>query len=131
MNVILLKLKKLILNSKAPNSNFHVAACAVFRKGVSWGVNIEINNDKLTLCAERIAICSGLTNGYEELIKLYVLCTAEKPVTPCYACREFIKAFSSINCEVVVSNYDLSIVDSYTFDKLPLITRGFKKEDYV
>ncbi len=56
------------------------------------GTNIENSSYGLTICAERVAIFSALTDGYDQFVEL--VCMTEKGETSCGACRQVMIEFS-------------------------------------
>ncbi|MCI5823544.1 MAG: cytidine deaminase [Candidatus Gastranaerophilales bacterium] len=82
----------------APYSNFNVGACALFDSGKIYkGSNIENVSYGLSLCAERNAISSGISNGETILKKIAIYSPNSKLCYPCGACRQWIMEFSSTN----------------------------------
>jgi len=79
-----------------PYSHFRVGAALVANCKVYTGVNIEISSYGLTLCAERAALASALSNGDKDITQLAVACLDAPPDalaherTPCGACRQWI-----------------------------------------
>lgn len=63
------KLQSLLKNSYAPYSKFPVAAVVEMKDGTMfYGVNVENASYGGTICAERNAIASAITNGYHKVI---------------------------------------------------------------
>ena len=82
-------------NAYAPYSKFHVGAALLTAEGeVVTGFNIENASYGLSLCAERAALVSALSQGYRKFSAL-ALCAGEagKAATPCGACRQFLAEF--------------------------------------
>lgn len=120
------RLKELLNNSYAPYSNFRVSAVVVMKDGTSFnGVNVENAAYGSSICAERSAILSAISNGYKknDFDKLYVMCDNKKVGMPCFACRQVILELfdkdSTITCmnpyedEITLSIKDLC---PYPFD---------------
>lgn len=85
------KLQKLLQNSYSPYSNFKVACIAVMKDGKEFpGVNVENAAYGSTLCAERSAMVSAISNGYKkgDFDRLYVASSSGEETTPCFACRQ-------------------------------------------
>ena len=85
------KLIELLNNSYSPYSHFRVAAILLCNNGIEFkGVNIENASYGATICAERSAICSAISNGYrkEDFKELYVMCDNDKIGMPCFLCRQ-------------------------------------------
>lgn len=134
-------MEKLRANAKkyayCPYSNFHVGATAIFEDTDGpaqvggeafffFGANIENASYGLTICAERVAIFSGVMAGYKKLKKVLVTCADAKPEDlprfkiPCGACRQVIQEFA-INDDIPV------IIDGVGEFKLKeLLPMGFK-----
>ena len=70
------KLIELHKNSYSPYSNYKVSAIAVMKDGKEFnGVNVENASFGASICAERSAILSAISNGYKkgEFKELYVM----------------------------------------------------------
>jgi len=80
----------------APYSHFRVGAAVLTEKGnIFSGVNVENASYGLTICAERTAIFTAVSQeGPEMRIKaLAVFCEQPEPCPPCGACRQVIGEF--------------------------------------
>lgn len=88
----------------APYSGWHVGAVAQFidfntnTDGFMTGTNVENCSYGLTICAERSAICKGVSEGYKFLkaVAIAVLDKDQQPVKtfhPCGACLQFMAEF--------------------------------------
>ncbi len=85
------KLIELLNNSYSPYSHFRVAAILVCKDGTEFkGVNVENAAYGASICAERSAILSAVSNGYKkgEFKELYVMCDNDKIGMPCFQCRQ-------------------------------------------
>jgi cytidine deaminase len=77
-------------------SHFRVGAALIANGKLYVGVNIEISSYGLTLCAERAALASALSNGDTDITQIAVTCidaSSNAPSnerTPCGACRQWI-----------------------------------------
>lgn len=56
------------------------------------GTNIENASYGLTICAERVAIFSALTDGYDQFVEL--VCMTKEGGSSCGACRQVMIEFS-------------------------------------
>ena len=99
------KLVKLLDNSYSPYSHFRVAAILICKDGTEFkGVNVENAAYGSSICAERSAILSAVSNGYKkgEFKELYVMCDNDKIGMPCFQCRQvFSELFDKemmVNC---------------------------------
>lgn len=119
------ELKELIKRSYAKYSKYKVAAIIVTKEGHKFGgVNIENASYGASICAERSAFCSAISNGYREFSKLYVMVDSEKIATPCFLCRQVIAEFCNKDMEVICMNnkgisitYKVSDLCPYPFDE--------------
>ena len=87
------KLLNLLNNSYSPYSTFKVAALLVTKDGQEFkGVNVENASYGATICAERSAFVSAISNGYKpkDFETLYVMCDSPKISTCCFICRQVI-----------------------------------------
>lgn len=96
-------LKRLLNNSYSPYSGFRVASICLMKDGKSFGgVNVENASYGGTICAERVAITTAISNGYKkgDFSKLYVMCDSNKISSSCFLCRQVISEFYDKNDEV-------------------------------
>jgi cytidine deaminase len=103
------KLNKLLENSYSPYSNFKVAAIAVMKDGKEFpGVNVENASYGATVCAERSAILSAISNGYKknDFDSLYVMCNNFKIGMPCFICRMTISELIEKDKKIICMNPD-------------------------
>lgn len=101
------KLISLLENSYSPYSHFRVAAIVRMKDGKEFnGVNVENASYGASICAERSAILSAISNGYKryEFDKLYVMCDNDKIGMPCFACRMVISELFDKDCEIICMN---------------------------
>lgn len=122
------KLLKLLDNSYSPYSKFRVASIIVMKDGKEFvGVNVENASYGASICSERSAIVSAISNGYKkgDFSKLYVICGDSNTIsTCCFACRQVITEFfdkdSEIYCYDKKGNYKKFLVSElcpYPFDE--------------
>ena len=101
------KLLKLLENSYSPYSKFRVAAILVTKDGKEFnGVNVENASYGASICAERSAIVSAISDGYKknDFEKLNVMCDNEKIGMCCMICRQVISEFFESDKEVIAMN---------------------------
>ncbi len=101
------KLIKLLNNSYSPYSKFRVASIAVMKDGTEFvGVNVENASFGGSICAERSAILSAISNGYKkhDFEKLYVMCDSDKISMSCMLCRQVILEFFEYDKYVICMN---------------------------
>lgn len=86
--------KQASVNSYNPYSKFAVGAAVLCEDNkVFCGTNVENVSYGLSMCAERIAIFTAISNGCKS-IKAVAVYSKKGNVTPCGACRQVILEFS-------------------------------------
>ena len=113
--------KKASLNSYSPYSDYKVGAAVLTKnKNVYMGTNVENASYGLTICAERSALCNAVSSGEKEFTALAVY-NEDKNISPCGACREFIKEFGLdieivyyLKGEVVIKKISELLPDAFT-----------------
>lgn len=105
------ELVSLLDKSYAPYSGFNVAAIIVCKDGRSFkGVNVESAAYPTTICAERNAIHTAVTEGVAkgDIQEVHILARNDSGIliqaTPCGACRQVIA--EQTNCDAQVYCYD-------------------------
>ena len=121
------KLIKLLDNSYSPYSHFRVAAILVCKDGREFnGVNVENAAYGASICAERSAILSAVSNGYKKgsFKELYVMCDNTKIGMPCFNCRQvFVELFDKTMPVICMNPQGESIIKTveelspYPFDE--------------
>lgn len=92
----------------SPYSNCRVGCAALFVEHpqlVFSGANVENASFSLTQCAERSAICTGVSNGFRKLSALAVACRdKDNNIAPCFypcgACLQVISEFADENTAI-------------------------------
>lgn len=86
--------QKARLQSVAPFSKFMVGAAVRGSSGkIYTGCNIESASYGLTVCAERVAIWKGLSEGERDFSELAIVADTESLTPPCGTCRQIIWEF--------------------------------------
>ena len=102
------KLLKLAENSYSPYSHFRVSAIVVMNDGNEFeGVNVENASYGGTICAERVAITTAVSNGYKkgDFKELHIMCAdSSKISTCCFLCRQVISEL--FDKESIITCYD-------------------------
>jgi cytidine deaminase len=97
-------------NAFAPYSNFKVGAALLAEDGtVVPGCNVESASYGLTICAERVAITRGVTDGLRCFTRVAVVTDTPTPTPPCGACRQLLWEFAP-DAEVVLANLKGDVV---------------------
>lgn len=123
------KLKEINKHSYSPYSNFSVSAIVVMKDGKEFpGVNVENASYGATICAERSAILSAISNGYtkHDFDSLHIYVNQDKPSTPCFMCRQVITEMFEKDKDVIcysnggIDTYKVSELCTYPFDESDL-----------
>lgn len=82
-------------NAYCPYSKFAVGACILTDTGnIYTGCNYENGSFGMTICAERNAIGTAITNGEKKIKAVAIYSPNKDNCTPCGACREVLHEFS-------------------------------------
>jgi len=104
-------------NAYAPYSGFSVGAAVADENGnIFSGANIENASYGLTICAERVAICSAIAYGVRKLVALAV--SAENITYPCGACLQVFSEFADSDALILLTNRDGSEITELTLGEL-------------
>ena len=97
----------LLEKAYVPYSKFPVAAFLIDNNGKKHkGVNVENASFGLTLCAERNAITTAVTENMEKIKLLVITGNTPEPISPCGACRQVIREFSDNDTVIILANKD-------------------------
>lgn len=81
-------------HSYAPYSGYKVGAAILTPDGrIYSGTNVENASYGLTVCAERVAIFKGISEGVRQIKAIAIVSTASGEAYPCGACRQVIQEF--------------------------------------
>ena len=98
--------KKVRDNAYAPYSRFRVGAAILCKDGkIYTGANVENSSYGLTVCAERVALYCGLSQGERDFVKLALVAEREDPATPCGACCQVLSEFNP-DMEIICANLE-------------------------
>ena len=97
----------LVKNAQVPYSQFPVAALLIDDNGRKHkGVNVENASFGLTICAERNAITTAITENMKKIKVLVITGNTPEPISPCGACRQVIREFSDKDTIIILANKD-------------------------
>ena len=104
----------------APYSGFKVGAALETAAGtIVTGCNIENATYGLTLCAERVAMFTALSEGHRSFRRIAVVADTRDPTPPCGACRQVLWEFGG-DLEVILANLRRETGRYRLADLLPL-----------
>ncbi len=105
-NKLLLAAKEAQNNAYVPYSNFPLGSAILTDDGKIYsGTNIENAAFGLTICAERSAIFTAVSEGHRKIKAVLLLSDTKKPISPCGSCRQVINEFGE-DVEVVMMTND-------------------------
>ena len=111
INKLVRKAQQARENAYCPYSDFPVGAAAYFENGeIVPGCNVENASYGGTLCAERVAIPSGIAQGFGKPLAVAVTSKLDTFVKPCGICRQFMIEFGPelvIICCTKKGDYEL------------------------
>ena len=121
------KLLELAKNSHSPYSHFRVATILVMKDGKEIpGVNVENAAYWPSICSERSAIVSAVSQGYKkgDFKELHCMCADSNRVsTSCFGCRQVILEFFDKDADLYFyapngdcKKFKVSEVCPYPFD---------------
>lgn len=106
-------------------TGFHVGAALLTKSGeIVTGCNVELHTTLSSICAERTAMVKAVSMGHTEFAAIAVVSDAEKAVSPCAFCRQYLVDFDP-EILVIMANADGSEVQEMTAaELLPMAFMG-------
>ncbi|MCC5926150.1 MAG: hypothetical protein JJU41_06265 [Bacteroidetes bacterium] len=84
-------LRELQSKCRIQESNFPVSCLLEIEPGkFISGVNIELSDWQLGLCAERIALAKAVAMGFNEALSIHITAAKGDFISPCGACRQVL-----------------------------------------
>jgi cytidine deaminase len=91
-------------NAHAPYSHFLVGAAIEDSQGrIHTGCNVENATYGLTVCAERVAVWKGISEGARQFRRIAIAADTDTLTPPCGACRQILWEFCG-DIEIVLVN---------------------------
>lgn len=116
----------------APYSKFKVGAAAILNDGtIVHGANVENISYGLSNCAERSALFSLISQGYDpkEIKSFYIVADTKGPVSPCGACRQVMAELLPTDAKVVLTNLEGDVLETNASELLPYAFDEFVGEE--
>lgn len=110
-------------HSYSPYSKFPVGAALLYEDGTIYqGVNVENASFGLTLCAERNAISTAITQGQKgNITSIAIYSPKQKMCAPCGACRQWIWEFTNgKEVKIILEDKDSGLYTTTIKEILPL-----------
>ena len=106
-------------------SGFHVGAALLTGSGeIVTGCNVELHTTLSSICAERTAMVKAVSMGHTDFQAIAVVSDADKPVSPCAFCRQYLVDFNP-EILVIMANADGSqVVEMTAAELLPMAFMG-------
>ncbi len=112
-------LKKLLDKAITTHSDFPVSCLLYCQSGYFEGVNVEVSDWSLGLCAERVALAKAISSGVSAFTKLAVHTKYGDVSSPCGACRQVIFEHLPFN-KIRLHHADNTFSEHNSVDLLPL-----------
>jgi cytidine deaminase len=107
-------------NAYAPYSHYPVGAALLLENGdVVLGVNVENSSFGGTVCAERSAVFSAVSQGFKKFQAIAVVTDASPPAAPCGFCRQVLAEFAP-HLPITLSNTQGEIIETNLNTLLPM-----------
>ena len=104
-------------NAICPYSDYPVGAALITDNNhIIRGFNIESKAYPTTLCAERVAIFSALSQGYSKFSAMAIV-TNDKG-SPCGGCRQIMYEYLG-NVPIIIANKEKDILRTTVLELLP------------
>jgi len=114
----LARLKELLSKAITTHSDFPVSALLFCESGYVEGVNIEVSDWSLGLCAERVALAKAFSSGETTFREIAVHTKYGDVSSPCGACRQVIFEHLPLN-KIRMHHADETLSEHYSVDLLP------------
>ena len=105
-----------------PYSRFKVGAAILLKDGTYiHGCNVENGSYPLGNCAERSALFSLISQGYnpKDVVEIIIIADTKKPVSPCGACRQVMTELLNPECIVTMFNLNQDVLSVNVNDLIP------------
>lgn len=114
------QLVELLDDAVIPNSNFPVSAILADKNGnyCFTGVNIEMSDWAMGLCAERVALAKAIVHGVSDFANISVHTKKGEFSSPCGACRQVMHEHLPLS-KVEMFHADATYSEHFVIDLLP------------
>lgn len=112
-----------------PYSRFKVGAAILLKDGTYiHGCNVENGSYPLGNCAERSALFSLISQGYDpkDIVEITVIGEGPKPISPCGGCRQVMHELIPHTAKVFLANLKGDFKETTVTELLPY---GFDLEE--
>lgn len=107
-------------NAYAPYSDYAVGAALLLDNGdIITGVNVENSSFGGTVCAERSAVFTAVSQGFRNFKSIAVVTDSSPPAAPCGFCRQVLAEFAP-DLPIILSNTKGEITETNLNALLPM-----------
>ena len=114
----LAQLKELLKKAVTTHSDFPVSALLYTNTSCFEGVNVEVSDWSMGLCAERVALAKAIASGVTTFTELAVHTRFGDVSSPCGACRQVIFEHLPLN-KIRLHHADGTLSEHFSVDLLP------------
>lgn len=98
----------------APYSGFAVGAAVLFDDGeIVSGANVENASFSATICAERVALTTGIVSGHHRVRAIAVV-TSQRVTPPCGVCLQVISEFADADTAIVMDDGGAPVIQLFS-----------------
>lgn len=106
-------------------TGFHVGAALLTKSGeIVTGCNVELHTTLSSICAERTAMVKAVSMGHTEFEAIAVVSDAEKPISPCAFCRQYLVDFDPGILVIMAGADGSEVVEMTAAELLPMAFMG-------
>ena len=106
-------------------TGFHVGAALLSKSGeIVTGCNVELHTTLSSICAERTAMVKAVSMGHTEFRAIAVVSDAEKPISPCAFCRQYLVDFDPEILVIMAGADGSEVVEMTAAELLPMAFMG-------
>ena len=110
-------------------TGFHVGAALLTKSGeIVTGCNVELHTTLSSICAERTAMVKAVSMGHTEFEAIAVVSDAEKPISPCAFCRQYLVDFDPEILVIMAGADGTEVVEMTAAQLLPMAFMGSGRE---
>ena len=88
------------------------------------GCNVELHTTLSSICAERTAMVKAVSMGHTDFAAIAVVSDAEKPVSPCAFCRQYLVDFDPDILVIMANAAGTEVVEMTAAELLPMAFMG-------
>lgn len=106
-------------------TGFHVGAALLTKSGeIVTGCNVELHTTLSSICAERTVMVKAVSMGHTEFRAIAVVSDAEKPISPCAFCRQYLVDFDPEILVIMAGADGSEVVEMTAAELLPMAFMG-------